>query len=136
MNLPDAERLAVAWAKADAPLAALLAGRVATRLPNAWTSPFLRVVQLDGDRDVEAPVGSAFLQWDAFARDLDFTSASAVIRTLIGQAMNVNGLIVATGNLYGFSAVSGPRRFEEEETGFARFQVDMFLTIRELVGGA
>lgn len=136
--LPDAERLAVAWAKADAPLAALLDGRVATRLPEGWVSPFLRVVQVDGDPagvHEEAALGQALLQWDVFAfkgdqTKPDYLTAADVVMTLIDQAFAFTGQVVGVGYICGFSAMSGPRRIEEPETRWARYSFDTTMTMR------
>jgi hypothetical protein len=134
--IPDAEHLAVAWAKADDDLAALLEGRVATRLPRGWVSPFLRVIMVDGERDREADVGNALLQWDVYAKTNkptpDFVTASLVARTLIDKMEAFSGAVDAE-HVYGFSQFSGPSRVEEEgeaATQWARYRVDCLMTLR------
>lgn len=52
----DAERLLVAWLKAQPEVAALVAGRVATELPPSPTWPFLRLERLGG---LPLPLGQA-----------------------------------------------------------------------------
>lgn len=139
--IPDPEATAVAWAKADPDLTVLLAGRVATRLPKGWASSgpppasFLRVVLIDGTRDVEAPIGGALIQWDAyaFAGDKpapDYPTASLLARTLVDKASLFDGPI-AGAHVYGFDRITGPRRNEEDaDAGWARYTVDMLLTLR------
>ena len=135
--IPDAEKLAVAWAKANGALSALLQGRVATRLPKGWVSPFLRVVMLPGgDIDAEADLGTAFLQWDVYAHKPDddapdYPTASLVARTLLHEAQIwTPAAIGGNGFLYGFGVFRGPGRVEEPDTGWARYMVEMQASIR------
>ncbi len=133
--IPDAETLAVAWAKADTALDPLLHGRIATRLPKDWASPFLRVVMIEGDIETEADVGTAMLQWDAYAHapagdTPDYAAASLVARTLMRQAQLWAPGAIAGSFLYGFGAITGPKRVEETDTGWARYMVEMHASIR------
>lgn len=136
--IPDAEAVMVAWAKADVGLLALHAGRVASRLPRENTElqfPFLRVVRIAGGRSAtEAPLDTALLQWDAYAgrteNQPDFAKASRIARTLVASAAQVRGLVVGDAFVYGFSRFVGPRRVDEPETGWARFQLDCHVTFR------
>lgn len=132
--IPDAEVVMVAWAKADTDLDALVAGRVATNLPEDPESkfPFLRVLRVGGTRDSgEAPVEHAVLQWDAYAVRGAYQSASQVARTLVA-ALDVwtPGPVGAVGWVYGHRILTGPVRVNEPETGWARFRVDVQTTFR------
>lgn len=137
--LPDAEVIAVAWAKADPDLTALLSGRVATRLPADPTFPFLRVFRVTGGREDNVPIDGALLQWDAFAAAHagssrpDHAAASDVARTLVAKASEFSGPI-GEGFVYGFSRIIGPQRVSEPDREWARYRVDMLLTIRALAG--
>jgi hypothetical protein len=134
--IPDPEKLAVAWAKADVDLQAVNGERVATRLPQEWGgATFLTVFVVDGQEDVEAPLGDKLLQWDCRARGSSqnqppYPQAMAVALVLADKARQVESVNVGGGWLYGFHSITGPRRMEDPATGFARYTVEMRATIR------
>jgi hypothetical protein len=132
--VPDAEVLAVAWAKADLDLQPLLGGvgkvRVATKLPHELILPFLRVVWVPGSTEHwEQPLAAQLLQWDAYAKKNDYAAASDLIRTVIAKAKLFSGPI-GGGWIYSMMPLSGPERVEEPETEWARFRCDMEIVVR------
>lgn len=136
--LPDAEQVAVAWVKQDTPLTTVLSGRVATRLPSPYVSPFLRVFQIDTTLEIAETndIGSALLQWDAYAfsgsqPSPDYGSASLVIRTLLSSMAVIGGInLSAKGYILDFTPIAGPQRMPEEEMGWARYRIDTLMAVR------
>lgn len=157
--LPDIELVAVTWARADPHIAAIVEGRVATKLPSAdrLTFPFLRVFRVATATPVneETPRDIALLQWDAFGEGSldgkqDFRSSSQLARTLKAKLETLNGYTdvspatrrvvlpesaIAEGDtteaiIDGVQVSSGPDRRPEPSTGYARFQVDALMSIR------
>lgn len=142
--IPDAEAIAVAWAKADGDLSPYLDNgdgsyRISTRVPENPSFPYLTVFRVGGvvGEDTEAPVDEALLQWDAYAvrgtKSPDYNTASQVARTLIHKARLFEGVVShADGDawVYAFDIFSGPRRLEEPETGWARYTVETTLVMR------
>lgn len=130
--IPDAEVVAIAWAKADADLGAL-GVEIASTLPRNPEAkfPFLRGFRVGGGRDAaEAPIDGALLQWDAYSVHGDYATASLVARTLVAKAERAGNFVTAGGFVYGMTRSSGPRRVDEPVTGWARYQVDLVLTLR------
>lgn len=136
MPLPDAEVLAVQWVKSNSALNVLLSGRVATRLPQGATFPFLRVYRAGGSPDnSEAPLDHAVMQFDSFGSDGDtspaYAEASLVARTLAEEAKEFRGTVTTYGTILGMTVINGPRRIEEPETGYARYLVELMMMTRE-----
>lgn len=142
--MPDAESIAVSWAKATADLTALLGTKIATRLPAKVDLPFLRAIRVGGGpEDLEADIDGALIQWDAYAarsgangETPDYRTASLIARTLVAAARaSANMPIVpASGDaawVYGFTVTSGPIRMDEP-TNWARFRVDTLMWTRRL----
>jgi hypothetical protein len=135
---PDPEQLAVEWAKAQPELVEILEARIATALPadNKFEKTFLRVIEIDG-RDLVAEsseVAVALLQWDAYAFEgfqpaPDWAKASLIARTLIERMTAERGRALASGVLLDFAHPTGPRR-QTEQTGRARYSVDVFVAVR------
>lgn len=136
---PSPERTMVAWAKANSPLAALVAGRVATRLPADPTFPFLTVRQIGGGPDgSDAPVDEPLLQWDCYgaATAQGKVDADQLARTLVDELETRNPEVVTgEGYVYGHQVLD-QRSVEEPATGWARYMVTSIATIRALIGGA
>lgn len=137
---PDLEKIAVAWAKADSAIAAINAGRAATRLPKDWTSNFLRIVLVDGSVLVHesSDLVSGVLQFDAYAkssgRSPNYSAASELARTVEERTYVAAELEVAgVGSLVSFGIPTIPRRIEEAETGFARYLLECSMVARALV---
>jgi len=134
--LPDAEVIAVAWARNNPALNSLLSGRVSTRLPSSPTFPHLRVFRVSGTvDDGEAPLDQAHLQWDAYAgtgaASPDYETASLVARTLIAQTRNGGIKVPDIGTILGFQILAGPTRMDEPTTGWARYLVETLILTRE-----
>ena len=134
--VPDAEVIMVAWARQNAEINALIAGRVATTKPDTHAYPFLRVFRIPGfTRDRHMPIDHAYIQWDAYGRRKeggpDYRSASQLARTLVAEAAEAEDILVPTlGVILGFDIIDGPARQPEPEQEWARFRVDMEAMIR------
>lgn len=135
---PDAEQIAVEWAKAQPELVAILETRIATSLPadNRFEKTFLRVIEIDGRDIVEesSDPGLALLQWDAYAYDgfqpaPDWAKASLIARTLVERISAERGRVLEGGVVLDFAHPRGPRR-HTEQTGRARYSVDVFVAVR------
>lgn len=130
MARASAERTLVAWAKANTPIDAIVAGRVATKLPADPTFPFLRLRLAGGAPDLgEAPLDQVLVQFDCYGTD--DASADLLERTLVDELDKLNGATATNGHgfLYGARTISA-RRTPEPDTGWARFTVDSTITIR------
>ena len=140
MIYPDAEVIAREWALNNTNIAAIVGTRVATRLPEAPTFPFLTVFRAGGSRagDTDAPIDEPLLQWDCYGAKgqnaPDYASASLLARTLVDEADSVTGLevthLMGDAFMYGFEIFAGPTRIEEPDTGWARYTVDTILVMR------
>ncbi len=128
MPRPSPERFAVAWAKANVPIAALVGTRVATKLPNEPPMPFLRVFLFDAATDgSEAPIDIAQLQFDCY--DDDEAGVDVLYRTVVDQLEALNHVSNGQGFGYGVGSISW-RRTPEPLTKWARFTVLAALTLR------
>jgi hypothetical protein len=149
--LPDAELVAVNWARTNPAIAAIVGGRVATRLPETsrLTFPFLRVFRVatgTAERS-EAPTDVALLQWDAFADGSleggqDYGTASLLARTVAAELTVFDGyqgdpvdrrVTLGDGSeaiIDGSQVSSGPDRQTEPTTGWARYRLDTLVQIR------
>lgn len=136
MPLPDAEVVAVQWAKAQAPISAIVGTRVATRLPKGPAMPFLTVFRVSGGIDRgEALIDLPLLQWDCFAAtgeySPDYATAYQLASTVVEEAHTFQGGVPGEGFILGFQIVNGPRRFEEPDTGWARYIVETLMMVKE-----
>lgn len=153
---PDAERIAVAWAKSRAPITALVGAgddaRVATRLPgqkrntdgrliDGWAPNFLRVFLVDGSTIVieDGDIVSAVMQFDAYAKQgtakpsPNYADASLLARTVAAECHATADVAVAgEGSAVAFGSVTVPRRVEEAEAGWARFMFTAELVVRPI----
>lgn len=137
MSFPSVERLCVEWAKGNAALNGVVAGRVATRLPHQPTFPFLTVFRVaGGPEDFDLPVDQALCQWDAYA-DVntsgtpDYGTADNLARLLVTEARAATVNVALTeGWLYGMTVID-LRRIDEDALRWARYQVDTLVTVRE-----
>lgn len=137
--LPDAEVLAVQWARNNPAIASVVGNRVATRLPKDPSFPFLTVFRVTGGPDVsDAPLDLPILQWDCYGASRgdaspDYASASQLARTLVSEALEARSTVGTWGVILGMRVISGPRRLDEPVTGWARYVVEMEMMTRELV---
>lgn len=154
MPLPDGEVVARDWVWNNVPVRSLLDNgnstyRCATELPNDPVFPFLTITQVDVlyPRGEGVEMGDVFLQFDSYgAKGWDATptvlspdirSASIVARTLVSEMRRSQSTSLAPGGVYtndafvyGFQVVGGPRRLFED-MGWARYLVEVIMTIRE-----
>jgi hypothetical protein len=138
--LPDAEITARNWALAQSSIASIVGTSIATRLPSSPTFPFLTVFRLGGTlNETGAEIDEPFLQWDAYAASgenaPDYGTAYDLAIAVALAAQNFTGVVVNPGidaHVYLFELLDGPRRLEEPETGWGRYQVDMNMVIRSV----
>lgn len=125
----SAERLLVAWAKANAVLIPILADRVATKLPANPPFPFLRITLAAGASDGgEAPIDQPIMQFDCY--DDNEAGLDVLERTFRDELAAATHFTNAHGHLYGLSVLSWTPR-PEPNTGWHRMQIDAIATIRE-----
>lgn len=125
-KLASPERAAISWAKANDPLAALVSGRVATRLPADPTFPFLRVRLAGGAPDgSDAPTWMPLLTFDCYA---DTPGAvDDLYRTLIEELES--GLHITSHGRFTARVLSA-RPIPEPDTGWERVGVDSLLFLK------
>lgn len=135
--LPDAEEIAVQWARNNPALSAATGGRISTRLPNNPTFPYLTVFRASGGIDSsEALIDLPVMQWDCYGAargdaSPDYESASLIARILVAEAKGAIGVVGTLGTILGMDIVSGPNRLNEPVTGWARYSVDILMMVRE-----
>ncbi len=119
------ERLMVEFLKADTPLATLTSGRIATKLPDSPTLPFI-VVKLvaGGPEDGEAPLNLYNLQHDCLAGDQ--AAADTLFRALIDAALANINFTGTHGRLRGVGIFGVRRDDSENHINRFRYIVDVF----------
>lgn len=124
--LASPERSAVAWAKANAALNALLTGQVATKLPGDPPFPFLRVTLSGGAPEgSDAPIWVPLVTFDCYSDDA--AEVDVLYRTLI-EELESGTHQTAHGK---FSArVLAARPTPEPDTGWERITVDALLFLK------
>lgn len=139
--IPDAERLAVAWAKSVSEISAAFNSQIATRLPADWSGVFLRVFLIDtrtileDSPDLSVPV----LQWDAYAQtdtpSPNYAGASDAIRIVHAHMMeDVPYIDNEEGGVLSFGRPIGPRRIEETDTRWARYMLEVPVAVATVAG--
>tara|TARA_Y100000591_G_scaffold225090_1_gene196221 strand:- start:314 stop:745 length:432 start_codon:yes stop_codon:yes gene_type:complete len=141
MALPSPEQVLVQWAKTNSVLNGILSGRVATRLPAEPTFPFL-VIQLIGGGIDTAPQPNAhisqnLMQFDAFAgrgntRGFapDYATADNLILKVQEQLQSITEETVTGYGIITGTQLLSSSRIEEGDTGYARYTLDAFITMR------
>lgn len=152
---PDPERIAVAWAKANATIGARVGGpgdaaRIATRLPGprrvngkevaGWDDTFLRVFAIPGagySVSETSDIAGVLLQWDAYAKSAnespDYGAASLLARTVADEMFRAEDVAIAgEGQLVTFGTLTVPRRVEEPEAGWARYLLEATIVVRPI----
>lgn len=136
MPLPDAEVLAVQWAKSRPAIADIVGAKVATRLPKDPEMPWLTVFRVGGGvGSGEALLDAPFFQWDCYAGkgeySPDYETAYALAMTVLEEAHNFSGDVPGYGHILGFRVI-GLRKFQAEEqtTGWARYIVETTMLSR------
>lgn len=136
---PNAERLAVQWAKANAALTAVVAGRVATKLPSDWGGDnFIRVVVVDVLPGVaeSGDLGLPILQWDVYGKgeqggNPPFGATHDLAAILLYEAERaVDWRHAELGAIGSFAYVNGPRQVEPDAPVWARWQLDMTCAVK------
>ena len=141
-SLPDAEILFRKWALDTTGISDIVSTRVATRLPDNATLPFLVVTQLGGSPSSdEALIYEANLFIDAYGGKYgsagtrgqpDYASAYNLAKAVVANAFDYLPTKVTsdggeTGIIHGFTSISGPTRIEEPELGLARYNIEVVM---------
>ena len=142
-DYPSVERSLVAWAKSYTPITDIVTtSRISTRLPEAPTFPYLTVKRVaGGPTEDNTPIDLPLVQWDCYGQRAtkndavaklspDYTNAENLALVLMNAAEDITG-IETEGHIYGMQVLS-MRRLSEEDTAWAHYAVDMFVTIREI----
>jgi len=142
-QLPDAEILFRTWALAQSEISSLVGTRVATRLPNGATLPFLVITQLGGSPSSdEALIYEANLFIDCYGGKYgstgtkgqpDFAQAYDLAAKTIANTFDFTTpkKYTSTGGevgiIHGFYGQAGPTRVEEPELGLARYNIEVVM---------
>lgn len=142
MSWPDAERVCIGWARANTAIAAEVGQRISTRMPTALadrTFPYLTIQRVGGGPGFAmTPVDEALMQFDCWGDGLpqdpgssDWAAAGALSRVLMAELFNAGAVVAGDGVLMDAMVIAN-RRAWEEETGYARFSLDVICGIRPL----
>ena len=141
-TLPDAEIMFRTWTQSITAITDLVSTRVATRLPQGGTMPFLVLTQISGMPSAdEALIYEATLSIDAYAGKYgtssskgqpDYAGAYDLATTVIENAFDSKPKKhTATGGevaiILGCNSISGPSRIEEPELGLARYNIEVVM---------
>lgn len=141
-NLPDAEVLFRTWAASLSSITDLVSTRIATRLPNSGTLPFLVFHQLGGNPSAdEALIYEAVIMCDAYAGKYgsggtkgqpDYAGAYNLANQVVKESFDHQPTKYTsdggvTGQIYGFYNQSGPGRIDEPELGLARYNIEVVM---------
>lgn len=144
---PDPEIVARAWCLEKTSITDLVGTRIATRLPQNPTLPFLVITNAGGSlisSDSQATINSNSIVFNAYAGryggsgtkgEPDFTGASnlaqAVFKELIIES---NNQVTTSGgtkaHIYGYTVTLTPTRIEEPELLLANFEIVADMTFR------
>ena len=131
----SAERIAVAWLKADTAVATLTGGKVATNLTDTAVKqgwPWVIVKEIGGGDTAVDPVDRPYLQMSCYGDDDDQADNLALavidaVKQLRRQPYSSGG---ESGTLIGGQLVA-KRNVSEPTTEWGRFDVDGILAVRE-----
>ena len=142
-QLPDAEVVFRTWALAQSEIASLVSTRIATRLPNSGTLPFMVITQLGGSPSAdEALIYEANLFIDCYGGKYgssntkgqpDYAQAYDLAAKTIANTFDFKTptKYTSSGNevgvIHGFYSQSGPTRIEEPELGLARYNIEVVM---------
>jgi len=141
-TLPDGEVLFRTWAASKSSITDLVSTRIATRLPNNGTLPFLVFHQLGGNPSAdEALIYEATIMCDAYAGKYgsggtkgqpDYAGAYDLASQVVRETFDHTPTKYTsdggeTGIIYGFYAQSGPGRVDEPELGLARYNIEVVM---------
>ncbi len=148
MNVPpDPEIVARAWALSKTSITDVVGTRIATRLPQGATMPFV-VVENGGsgllDEDSQAAVNLTVINFYCYAGrwggsgnkgEPDYTTASNLAQAIYKEAFIESNTQVTTSSgvkawIYGMNVVTAPQRIEEEEVILANFLLSCRMTYR------
>lgn len=148
MNVPpDPEIVARAWALSKSSITDIVGTRIATRLPQGASMPFL-VIENGGssllDEDSQAAVNLTVINFSCYAGrwggsgskgEPDYTTASNLAQAVFKELfIEANEQVTTSsgikGWIYGFEIQSTPTRIEESETLVANFEVVALMTYR------
>ena len=141
-QLPDAEIMFRTWALAQSEISSLVSTRIATRLPNGATLPFLVVSQLGGSPSAdEALIYEANLFIDCYGGKYgsnntkgqpDYAQAYDLASKTIANTFDATPKKYTSSGgesaiIHGFYSQAGPTRIEEPELGLARYNIEVVM---------
>lgn len=144
---PDPEILTRAWCLEKTGITDIVGTRIATRLPQNPTLPFLVITNGGGtllESSSQSAISSHSMIFNCYAgrwggsgskAEPDYTTASnlaqAVFKELFIESNNqVTTASGVKGWIYGFEIQSTPTRIEEPETLIANFEIVALMTFR------
>jgi len=126
---PDVMAGVRAWARADADLAALVAGRVFFRIPDRPVYPLIRLYRAGGGpMPGEAPLVTARVAFDCWAAD--YATASRLARTVESSADQLVPGVAAAGVWFYDASPDQSRDLPDPASGRPRVVVDVLFTCR------
>lgn len=129
--LPDVEAFLYRYLGTQPDVAALVAGRVYTRIPNAPAFPLLRIVRVAGAPVYSAPLflDNALVQFDAFGGSSvqAFTLAETVRAALAALPGSGDDQLLVTGVTFGTFAAADDDSYDPPKP---RYRFDAFLYVR------
>ncbi len=148
MNVPpDPEIVARAWALSKSSITDIVGTRIATRLPQGASMPFL-VIENGGssllDEDSQAAVNLTVINFSCYAgrwggsgnkAEPDYTAASNLAQVIYKEAFTESNTQITTSSgikawIYGMSVATAPQRIEEDEVLLANFLLSCRMTYR------
>ena len=144
---PDPEIIARAWCLEKTAITNIVGTRIATRLPQNPTLPFLVITNGGGnllDASSQAAISQQSMIFNCYAGrwggsgskgEPDYTTASNLAQVVFKELFIESNEKVTTasgvdGWIYGFEIQTTPTRVEEAETMVANFEVVALMTYR------
>ena len=146
---PDPEILTRAWCLEKTGITDIVGTRIATRLPQNPTLPFLVITNGGGtllETSSQSAISSHSMifncyagRWGGSGNDkpfADYSTAMSLANAVIQAAFNYsNGYITTSDSntrakIYGFEIVQFPTRVEEVSTGLGRYSIALAMTYR------
>lgn len=144
---PDPEIIARAWCLEKTNITNIVGTRIATRLPQNPTLPFLVITNGGGniiDSGSQAAISNQSMIFNCYAGrwggsgskgEPDYTTASNLAQAVFKELfIEANEQVTTSsgikGWIYGFEIQSTPTRIEESETLVANFEVVALMTYR------
>jgi len=141
-NLPDGEILFRSFLVDKTSITDIVSTRVATRLPQNATLPFLVITQFGGQPSAdEALIYEATFMVDSYAGKYgsggskgqpDYAGSYNLAKNIVSETFDAKPAKYTsdggeTGIIYGFYSQTGPSRVDEPELGLARYNIEVVM---------